>query len=415
MQSYKICGGKMLSGKIKVEGSKNALLPIIAASILVKDIVELENVTPLEDTYAMIDILRLLNVRVIYDHKSKMIIDSRNLVNKRISNEHTSKLRASYYFMGALLALYKSVKVGKPGGCDFSTRPIDLHLFAFENLGFDVVEEKNFYTFKKEREPKQIIEFSKVSVGATVNAILASVLNKGTTILKNVAMEPEIDDLINFLNKCGSKIKREDNKIIVAGVYNLFGCNYKIMDDRIEAETYVVIGALLGRNLEIICDCKKYMNEFLLLMNKVGVRVKETSCGVIVNVAKEIKEQSLIFNVYPGLPTDIQPVLTILFTKSKGESVFEDNVYPDRFSQVDELVSMGYNLRLVDKKLLIRRNNAYLDSLVSCKDLRGGMSLIVAAILSNKTTCIKNCEYISRGYYDVINKLKRVGAHIEKI
>ena len=415
METYKICGGKKLMGKIYVNGSKNALLPILASSILCKDIVTLENVSPLEDTYSMIEILKLLNVNVMYDNKSKMIIDSRSITNQVIMEEYTSKLRASYYFMGALLSLYNNVKIGHPGGCKFSARPIDLHFFAFENLGIKIAEIKNVYRLKKTNKSAQVIRFPKVSVGATINTILACVKNKGVVILENVAKEPEVDELISFLNRSGAVIKRDDNKIIVEGVKKLHGCHYTIMDDRIEAQTFIIIGALVGRNLEVIFNCKQYISEFLKLMRDLGVDIRYTNKGILVSETKEIKSRDLIFDVYPSLPTDIQPVLAILFSISKGESSFIDKVYPDRFSQVDELVSMGYNLKVNGEKLVIRKNNKYLDSVVECKDLRGGISLVVAALLSDKTTCVENVKHIKRGYYNIVYKLKKVGADIEEI
>lgn len=415
MADYKISGGKTLSGKIRVSGSKNALLPILAASVICKDIVILDNVAPLADTYAMVDILKYLNINVIYDNKSKMIIDSRRVTNKKIKRELAKKMRASYYFMGALLSLYNNVEIAYPGGCDFTKRPIDLHIDAFKKFGVEIIDDGAFLMLKKKRKNNSTIVFSKVSVGATINVILASIKTKEKIILVNVAMEPEIDDLINFLNACGINIYRKENQIIIEEFIKIHGANYKIMDDRIEAQTYMVIGALLGKNLEIIYKNKNDIGALLELFNSLGINIVEKGDTYIVNKASYIYGRDLVFDVYPSLPTDIQPILSLLFTQSREESSFIDKVYPDRYSQIEELLSMGYNLRVSDNKLLIRKNNCYFNSLVGCKDLRGGVSLVVAALLSNKVTYIENTYHIQRGYFNLVEKLKSVGAMIEEV
>ena len=415
MDVYKIKGGKTLSGVIKVGGSKNALLPIVAGSIICKDIVYLENVTPLEDTYSMIDILKHLNVRVFYDNKSRMIIDSRDIVNKTIGISYTQKLRASYYFMGALLSMYKKVCIGFPGGCKFSTRPIDLHLMAFKNLGIDYALNGNKYHFIKMKKDNAIIHFNKVSVGATINAILASVKIKGNAKLQNVALEPEVDNLIEFLNKCGANITRLGRDILICGVERLNGCKHTIMEDRIEAQTYLTLGAVSGNQLKIVYSNKEHIKSFISLLKEIEVPLKDVEEGYIVSKVNEIKSKKLFFDIYPNLPTDIQPILSILFTKANGSSEFLDLIYPNRYTQVNELVSMGYAMEVIDNKLIINKNKEYIDSYVKAKDLRGVASLIVAALLSDKTTYIEDDGHIRRGYFNIEEKIRSVGGNIEKV
>lgn len=415
MNTYLINGDKCLSGKIKVDGSKNALLPILAAACVSKSIVTLNNVPNLQDTISMIGILKYLNVKVIYDNKSRMIIDARFIKNRPLKIKEVSKLRASYYFMGALLSLFNKVEMATPGGCNFSDRPIDLHLYAFSHLGVSYTLDGEVYHLKKTSKIKNTITFNKNSVGATINAILASIRIKETIVIKNGAKEPEVDDLICFLNKCGANIVRNKDEILIKGTNNLCGCNYCIIDDRIEAQTYLTIGALLGKKLKIEYKNKEHITAFIKLFKDLKIDVKEYEKGYIINKKENIEAMDLNFDVYPFLPTDIQPILSILFTKCKKESVFKDNVYPSRYSQINELNSMGFNMKIYGEKLIIRKNNSYLESEVYCKDLRGGMSLIVGALISNKKTTIKDIHLIKRGYSNLFYKLKEVGANIEEL
>ena len=415
MNTYLIRGNKTLTGNIKISGSKNALLPIIAGACITKSIITLNNIPPLEDTYSMIDILKYLNINVIYDNRGKMIIDARSIKNKRLDIEAVSKLRASYYFMGTLLALYKKVEIITPGGCKFMDRPIDLHLFAFDCLGITYKKDEQLYIFNKSKVKNKNIEFKKISVGATVNAILASVIGREKIRLINVAKEPEVDDLIDFLNKCGGDIKRKDNEIIINGVSNLHSCEYEIIDDRIEAQTYLIMGALLGNNLKIEYKNKKHISALIELFKEINVSIKECDKGYIVNKSDNIKNKDLSFDSYPSLASDIQPILAILFTRSKGESIFVDRVYPHRFTHIKSLVSMGYNMKVDNDKLIIRKNNCYLDSEVEAFDLRCGMSLVLGGLVSDKITKVSNTNYIKRGYCNLIDKIKGVGGAIEEI
>ena len=412
MKEWVIEGGKVLSGEIKVEGSKNSLVAIIPACIITKSIVKLSNVTPLYDTYVLIDILKELNVRVIYDNKSNMIIDSRNVINKELISDSMKKIRASYYFMGALLSLFKNVKVLGPGGCEFASRPIDLHLFAFEKLGWECDSENHIYKFNKNKIKDRVIEFKKVSVGATINAILASCKMSGKIKLINVALEPEIDDLINFLNMCGGNIYREKDSIIIQGVKELHGCSYKIMEDRIEAGTYLIMGACIGNNLKIKYKESRNLSELINLLIKMKVNVKVNPDHILVNRTDFINDEKIIFDVYPKLATDLQQPLSILLTKTREVSVLKDLVYPSRYTQLNELNNMGFNMKSYDESLYVYHSDKLYGNEVICKDLRGGASLVIAGLLARGETRINNVFHIERGYFNIVDKLKKLGAKI---
>ena len=410
VQEWQIYGNRVLSGTIKIDGAKNALVAILPATILVKSIVELDNVPPLNDTYALIEILKELDVKVIYDNRSKMILDSRGVKNIDLISNNVKKLRASYYFMGALLGLYKRARVLSPGGCGFASRPIDLHLKAFSDMGIVHEVESDVYTFKRVGKGKRIIEFSKVSVGASVNAILASCKRRGVTTLLNVAKEPEIDDLIDFLNKCGANVKRVNNTIVIRGVSELHGCRHSIIEDRIEAGTYLIIGACIGENLRIKYKTPHKLKSLIDTLIMCGVDVKIEDDCMCVSMAKEIQDTYIICDVYPYIPTDLQQPLSILFTKTRNKSVLQDKVYPSRYTQIDDLSKMGFKMQVIDGRLEVYNSLNITSSTVECKDLRGGVSLVIASLMGEGISRIRNVDHIKRGYFDMLNKLKKVGA-----
>ena len=313
MKKWVISRSDNVGGTIKVSGSKNSLLAIIPACLVIKDVVTLTNVPPFTDTYDMISILKDLNVKVLYDGKDKMIIDSRNIKNIAVNSDSVKRIRASYYFMGALLSLYKNVEVALPGGCNFASRPIDLHLNAFSKLGCEYQIKDNCYKFKKKKIKDRKIKFKKVSVGATVNAILASCRVNGKIKLENTALEPEIDDLICFLNRCGGRIKREGSSIIIEGKKKYRGCIYNVMDDRIEAGTYLILGACVGNNLKIIYKDSIYLKSLIELLVNFGVRINIFNEYLIVNKIDKIANSKIIFDVYPHIATDLQQPLTTMF------------------------------------------------------------------------------------------------------
>ena len=410
MKKWIIKGHKLLSGTIKVDGAKNSLVAILPASILTRSIIELENITPIDDTYVIIDILKSLNVKVIYDNQSRMIIDSRNVRNNALISENMRKLRASYYFMGSLLGLFKKAQVLGPGGCKFASRPIDIHLDVFNQMGIDYNEENGVYTLEKGNKRSKEIVLKRTSVGATINSILATVRQRGTTRIHNVANEPEIDDLILFLNKCGANVIRSDNKIIIKGVNKLHACKHSIMKDRIEAGTYLIMGACVGKNLKIEYNESKHLSSLIDILKNSGVDIEISENYLMVSDVDKVNDMNVICDSYPELATDLQQPLSILFTRTNTCSVFEDKIYPSRYTQVNDLNKMGFKMKVNDEKLFVYHSDNIMGSEVDCKDLRGGASLLIAALMGKGETVISNVHHIKRGYFDVLNKLRKIGA-----
>lgn len=410
VREWQVYGNRVLSGSIKVEGAKNSLVAILPAAVLTKSIVELDNVTPIKDTYVLIEILKNLNVRVIYDNKSKMIIDSRYVKNVPLIDENMQKLRASYYFMGVLMSLYKKSTILGPGGCEFAARPINFHLDAFQKIGISYTYDGKVYNLKKNEKRNVTITFKKISVGATINLILACCRKKGITKLINVANEPEVDDLIDFLNSCGGNIKRQDNQIIIIGKNKLHGCKHSIIQDRIEAGTYLILGACVGKHLQIEYKNSRHLTTLIELLRNCGVDINVNDDCIEVSMVNEISDSFVECDVYPKIPTDLQQPLSILFTKTKKESILKDNVYPSRYTQIDDLTKMGFKMSVEGDFLRVCKSNKIKGKNITCRDLRGGASLIIAALIGDGVSIIRDVYHIERGYYDILNKLRKVGA-----
>lgn len=407
-----IKGGNILSGEVSIGGAKNSLVALIPAAIITKSVVKLTNVVPIDDTYTLIAILERLNVSTLYDNKSVLYIDARKVKNVKLDIEEMMKMRASYYFMGALLSLYSNVKILGPGGCNFGERPIDLHLQAFSDLGISYKEQEGIYTFCKGEKINKEITFKMKSVGATINAIIASCKMKGNVIINNCALEPEVDDLINFLNNCGCKIKRDGESIVVKGATKLHGCEYKVMFDRIEAGTFLIIGALLGDNYKIKNIDLNCMKSVINTLKNIGVDVREIRNGLIINRAYNYNCQNIVVEPYPGFPTDLQQPLTVLLSTCNGISTIKETIYPARLSHIESLNSMNAQISIEDNIIKINGNRDFVNNDVDGKDLRGGISLVIAALLAKGESKIGGVKYIKRGYSDLINKLKKLGANI---
>ncbi len=409
----KIRGNNLLHGEISIGGAKNSLVALIPASIITKSVVKLTNVKPIDDTYTLIKILEKLNVKTLYDDKDCLYIDARNIKNQKLDCEEVLKMRASYYFMGSLLSLYKKVSVIGPGGCNFGERPIDLHLKAFGCLGINYKLENNLYSFNKNGVNKRVINFEKKSVGATINAILASCKTNSKIIINNCALEPEIDDLINFLNECGCDICREKESIVINKCSKLHGCEYKVMSDRIEAGTFLIIGAVLGNNLKINNVNPEHLKSLIDVLEEIGVDLQIKKESIVVNKGNEYKSTNVIVNPYPGFPTDLQQPLSVLLCLCDGVSTIKETIYPARLSHVDSLNEMGASISIKDDLIEIEGNKKFYGKSVSGKDLRGGISLVIAALLASKESKIDGVKYIKRGYSDLVKKLKKIGANVE--
>lgn len=408
----KIKGGNILNGEVSIGGAKNSLVALIPASIVTKSVVKLENIKPIDDTYTLIKILEYLNVKVLYDDRSVMYIDARHVKNKKLVIPEMINIRASYYFIGALLSMYSNVSSLGPGGCNFGERPIDLHIKAFNDLGFECNKDNDLYSFNKKNRRKKEIVFSKKSVGATINAIIASCKISGSVVLKNCALEPEVDEIICFLNKCGCFIKRDKGNIEIVGAKKLHGCDYKVMSDRIEAGTFMIIGAALANNLKISNVNCEHLKSVIQVLQNIGVRVDEYPDCIVVKKEKEYKAVDVLVDSYPGFPTDLQQPLSVLLCLCNGKSTIKETIYPARLSHIESLNKMNANIVIEDNVILIEGNKTFKSSDVSGKDLRGGISLVIAALLADGVSNVDGVKYIKRGYSDLVYKLNKIGADI---
>lgn len=415
MKQLKIEGNKTLSGTIEISGAKNSAVALIPASILSDGIVKIDNVPNISDIDALNEILEYLGAKVKRTDK-EIEINSKEIKNKEIPEEISKKLRASYYFMSALLGKYKKVEMYFPGGCSIGARPIDQTLKAFEALGAKVIEENNKYTITAEELIGTDISLDMPSVGATVNAMLVSTKAKGITKIYNAAKEPEIVSVATFLNNMGAKIKGAGTStIIIEGVNNLSGAFTEVIPDRIEAGTYIIAGALLGNNLKITNIIPKHVESLTEKLKEMGVPLTIKEDSIIVSKANNLKPVKVKTLGYPGFPTDLQQPLTTLLTQVNGTSTLEETIYENRFKNVEYLNKMGANIEIIGQKIKIKGPTKLTGTNVEATDLRAGACMVLAALIADNTTTINSIEHVLRGYENIIEKLSNVGAKIELI
>lgn len=415
MKQLKIEGNKTLSGTIEISGAKNSAVALIPASILSDGIVKIDNVPNISDIDALNEILEYLGAKVKRTDK-EIEINSKEIKNKEIPEEISKKLRASYYFMSALLGKYKKVEMYFPGGCSIGARPIDQTLKAFEALGAKVIEENNKYTITAEELIGTDISLDMPSVGATVNAMLVSTKAKGITKIYNAAKEPEIVSVATFLNNMGAKIKGAGTSTItIEGVNNLSGAFTEVIPDRIEAGTYIIAGALLGNNLKITNIIPKHVESLTEKLKEMGVPLTIKEDSIIVSKANNLKPVKVKTLGYPGFPTDLQQPLTTLLTQVNGTSTLEETIYENRFKNVEYLNKMGADIEIIGQKIKIKGPTKLTGTNVEATDLRAGACMVLAALIADNTTTINSIEHVLRGYENIIEKLSNVGAKIELI
>ena len=413
MKIIEIEGGKDLSGTIRVSGAKNATVAIIPAAILADEEVTICNVPEITDTDALCDILHDLNVEVTRASGS-LVINPKNMVNTEIAEEHSKKLRASYYFMGALLGKYHKVSMFFPGGCSIGARPIDLHLKGFEALGAVVTKDKSKYTVEAKELKGANIYLDIASVGATINIMLAAVLAKGKTIIDNAAKEPEIVNVATFLNNMGAKITGAGtSRIKIEGVESLHKCFHEIIPDRIEAGTYIIIGALCGNNLKIDNLIPEHLEALLSKLEEMGIDLEVGQDYVIVNKSTELKSTNIKTAVYPGFPTDLQQPLTVLLTQCNGKSKLTETIWENRFMHINYLNMMGSDITVKNQTATIIGPTELKGTQVVATDLRAGAAMVAAGLAASGKTTVTNVEHILRGYEQIIEKLTSVGAKIK--
>lgn len=415
MKKIKIEGNHLLEGTINISGAKNSAVALIPASILSDEEVQIDNIPNISDIEALNEILTYLGATV--DHKQgTMIINPTKIVNKEIPESISTKLRASYYFMAALLGKYKKVEMYFPGGCKIGSRPIDQTLKAFELLGAKIKEENNKYTIIADRLIGTNIYLDMPSVGATINTILASVKAEGKTIIENAAKEPEIVSVATFLNNMGAKITGAGtSKIKIEGVKKLSKGFTEVIPDRIEAGTYLLAGALIGKKITLKNLIPKHIESLTSKLIEMGIDLEIGADFITVSQNKNLKPINIKTLVYPGFPTDLQQPLTVLLTQCNGTSILQETIYENRFQNVPYLNEMGAKIEIDEDKIKIYGPTKLNGCEVVATDLRAGACLVLAGLVAENTTIISDVEHILRGYENIVEKLQNVGAKIEII
>jgi len=416
MPKIKIEGKNTLTGTINISGAKNSAVALIPASILCDEVVTINNVPNISDIDSLEEILLSLNAKITRDEDS-VKIDSFDIKNVKIDEELSKKLRASYYFMGALLGKFKKVDMYFPGGCVIGERPINLHLKGFKELGATIIEEDNHFIIEAKELKGSKIYLDIPSVGATINIMLAAVKAKGKTYIKNAAKEPEIVNVATLLNNMGAKIKGAGtNVIVIEGVDYLHSCFHEVIPDRIEAGTYLIIGSLLGENLKINNIIPSHIESLTSKLKEAGVNMQINSDSIIVSKADNLKAINIETLVYPGFPTDLQQTIIPFLTQCKGTSKVRETIYENRFQNITDTVKMGANIVVRDNKIAtIKGKTDLVGCEVTATDLRGGASMLICGLIAEGTTIVDNIHFILRGYDNIIEKLSNVGAKIELI
>lgn len=414
MKVLKIHGGKELEGKVKISGAKNSAVALLPATILCDDTVTLHNVPDISDVDALVDILNYLGAKVDNYEEESYRIDTKQMQNREIIEEMSNKLRASYYFMGALLGKYKKAVVSYPGGCSIGSRPIDLHLKGFESLGAKIEYEENNIIISAEQLKGSNIYLDFASVGATINIMLAAVKAEGTTIIDNAAREPEIVNIAMFLNSMGAKITGAGTSTIrIKGVKNMHSSVHEVIPDRIEAGTYIMIGACACKSLVVENVIPEHLEALTQKLLEMGVDLKIEDESIYVSNKNKLKAVKIKTQVYPGFPTDMQQIMSSLMTTAEGRSVIEETIYENRFQNLYEIKKMGANVEINSNKGYIFGPTKLRGKTVNATDLRAGASLVLAALIAEGTTTINNADYILRGYEHITEKLTSLGAKIE--
>lgn len=418
MKKIIINGGKKLSGKVTISGAKNSTVALIPAAILADSPVTLEGVPNIKDVYSLIDILNEMNVKTEFDG-STLHIDPSEMISIPMPDGKINSLRASYYFMGALLAKFGEGVVGLPGGCDLGPRPIDQHLKGFRKLGANVESVMGAMHFNTENSKLKgtKIYFDVVSIGATINVMLAATKAEGVTIIENAAREPEIIDVATLLNKMGADIRGAGTDTLrITGVEKLTGVSHTVIPDRIEAGTYLSIAAASGEDVLIENVIVEHLESLVAKLDEIGVPLEIGEDTIRVKSAgKKLKPVSIKTMPYPGFATDLQQPVTPLLLLADGESTIVDTIYPKRVNHVPELNRMGADARVEGDMILIKGTDNLTGAEVKASDLRAGACLVTAALMAEGTTTITGVTNILRGYSDIVGKLQSLGADIQMV
>lgn len=417
MKKIVINGGRPLKGEVTVSGAKNSVVALIPASILADDIVTLDGVPDISDVASLIEIMTIMGAKIERKEDS-LIIDPRGVKNMPMPFGKINSLRASYYFYGSLLGRYGQATVGLPGGCDLGPRPIDLHLKAFEAMGAAMTMDGSSMKLATDGKPLQgaNIYMDTVSVGATINTILAAVKAEGRTVIENAAREPEIIDVVTLLNNMGAHIRGAGTDIIIIdGVPQLHGTRHQVIPDRIEAGTYIALAAAIGEGIQINNVLYEHLESYIAKLEEMGVRMTISEDSIFVEKQTGLKAIQIKTSPYPGFATDLQQPITPLLLTAVGRGRIVDTIYEKRGNHVPELAKMGATISTLNDHIIYEGPNQLTGSSVKATDLRAGAALVIAGLMASGTTEITNVEYILRGYSDIIHKLTQLGADIQLV
>lgn len=416
MEKYVVKGGTRLCGEVQIGGAKNAAVAIIPAVVLVRGRTVLENIPNISDVTVLFHILREMGANIKLLTRHSVEIDTTNLGEPVVPYEQARFMRASYYFLGALLGRCSRASVSMPGGCHFGVRPIDQHIKGFEAMGADVSIDRGMINAEATRLSGAHIYFDVVSVGATINVMLAAVRASGVTILENAAKEPHIVDLANFLNSMGADVRGAGTDVIkIYGVDVLHSTTYSIIPDQIEAGTFMAAAAATGGNVLIKNVIPKHLESITAKLQLAGATVTEYDDSIRVQRTGPLTRINVKTMPHPGFPTDMQPQIATMLTQAEGTSIVTEGVWDNRFRYVDELVRMGANIQVDGKVAVIEGQTPLTGAPVKATDLRAGAAMLIAAMCADGATEIEEISHIERGYEDIVEKLKGLGALIEKI
>ena len=416
MEQYAIKGGNPLVGEVEIGGAKNAALPILAAAIMTDETVYVDNIPDVRDTKVLLKAMQSIGVIIKHEGRHRVMINASQISDLVVEDENIKKIRASYYLIGALLGKYKRAEVALPGGCDIGCRAIDQHIKGFRALGADIRIEYGLIKTKADSLAGSHIYMDVVSVGATINVIMAATLAEGQTIIENAAKEPHVVDLANFLNSMGANIKGAGTDVIrIKGVPRLHGSDYTIIPDQIEAGTFMFAAAVTKGDVMVKNVIPKHLESISAKLLEIGCEIEEADDCLRVVASKPLMHTHVKTLPYPGFPTDMQPQITVALALSKGTSIVTESIFENRFKYVDELTRMGANIKVEGNTAIIDGIDKYTGASISAPDLRAGAALVIASLAAEGFSTVDDIQFIERGYEDFHLKLQCLGAQIEKV
>ena len=416
MEQYAIKGGNPLVGEVEIGGAKNAALAILAASLMTDETVLVENMPDVRDTNVLLQAMQSIGVMVERIDRHTVKLNGSQIHKLVIEDDYIKKIRASYYLLGALLGKYKQADVSLPGGCNIGLRPIDQHIKGFRALGAKVSIEHGLIITKADKLMGNHIYMDVVSVGATINLMMASVMAEGQTIIENAAKEPHVVDLANFLKSMGASIKGAGTDVIrIKGVAKLHGTEYAIIPDQIEAGTFMFAAAVTKGDVTVKNVIPKHLESISAKLLEIGCEVKESDDEVRVVASKSLTHTHVKTLPYPGFPTDMQPQIAVALALASGTSIVTESIFENRFKYVDELTKMGANIKVEGNTAIIDGVNRYTGAGITAPDLRAGAALVLAALAAEGFSTVDDIHFIERGYEDFPEKLQSLGGIIEKV